>query len=59
MRDSQVIRDIVTIIKQGENIGIFSEAVRNWSGSTSPMDPSIGKLIKMLKVPVVITVLKA
>jgi len=58
MRDSQVIRDIVTVIKQGENIGIFPEAVRNWSGSTSPMDPSIGKLIKMLKVPVVVTVLK-
>ncbi len=58
MRDSQVIRDIVTVIKQGENVGIFPEAVRNWSGSTSPMDPSIGKLIKMLKVPVVVPVLK-
>lgn len=58
MRDSQVIRDIVTVIKQGENVGIFPEAVRNWSGVTSPMDPSIGKLIKMLKVPVVVPVLK-
>lgn len=58
MRDSQVIRDIVTVIRQGENVGIFPEAVRNWSGSTSPMDPSIGKLIKMLKVPVVVPVLK-
>lgn len=58
MRDSQVIRDIVTVIKQGENVGIFPEAVRNWSGTTSPMDPSIGKLIKMLKVPVVVPLLK-
>lgn len=58
MRDSQVIRDIITVIRQGENVGIFPEAVRNWSGSTSPMDPSIGKLIKLLKVPVVIPVLK-
>ncbi len=58
MRDSQVIRDIVSVIKQGENVGIFPEAVRNWSGSTSRMDPSIGKLIKMLKVPVVVPVLK-
>lgn len=58
MRDSQVIRDIVTVIRQGENVGIFPEAVRNWSGSTSPMDPSIGKLIKMLKVPVVVPILK-
>ncbi|MFH1000485.1 MAG: lysophospholipid acyltransferase family protein [Bacteroidota bacterium] len=58
MRDSQVIRDIVTVIKQGENVGIFPEAVRNWSGSTSPMDASIGKLIKMLGVPVVVPILK-
>lgn len=58
MRDSQVIRDIITVIRQGENVGIFPEAVRNWSGSTSPMDPSIGKLIKMLKVPVVVPLLK-
>ena len=58
MRDSQVIRDIASIIKQGENVGIFPEAVRTWSGSTSPMDTSIGKLIKMLKVPVVVPILK-
>ncbi len=58
MRDSQVIRDIVAVIKQGENVGIFPEAVRNWSGNTSPMDPSIGKLIKLLKVPVVVPLLK-
>lgn len=58
MRDSQVIRDIVAVINQGENVGIFPEAVRNWSGVTSPMDSSIGKLIKMLKVPVVVPVLK-
>jgi 1-acyl-sn-glycerol-3-phosphate acyltransferase len=58
MRDSQVIRDIVSVIKQGENVGIFPEAVRNWSGVTSPMDASIGKLIKMVKVPVVVPVLK-
>jgi len=58
MRDSQVIRDIVAVINQGENVGIFPEAVRNWSGVTSPMDASIGKLIKMLKVPVVVPVLK-
>ncbi|MCD6091570.1 MAG: 1-acyl-sn-glycerol-3-phosphate acyltransferase [Bacteroidales bacterium] len=58
MRDSQVIRDIIAVINQGENVGIFPEAVRNWSGSTSPMDASIGKLIKMLKVPVVVPILK-
>lgn len=58
VRDSQVIRDIVSVIRQGENVGIFAEAVRNWAGSSLRMDPSIVKLLKLLKVPVVVPVLK-
>jgi len=58
MRDSQVIRHIVSVIKQGENVGLFPEAVRNWAGSSFYIDPSIVKLIKLLKVPVVISVFK-
>ncbi len=58
IRDTKVIRDIISVIKQGENVGIFAEATRTWSGSTQPIDPSIGKLIKMLNVPVVVPVLK-
>ena len=58
IRDSKVIRDIVSVIKQEENIGIFPEAVRNWAGTTMNMDQSIVKLIKMLNVPVIVAVLK-
>lgn len=58
MRDSQVIRDIISVIRQGENVGIFPEAVRNWDGSSFPLDNSIIKLIKLLKVPVVVPILK-
>jgi len=58
MRDSQVIRHIVSVIKQGENVGLFPEAVRNWAGSSFYIDPSIVKLIKLLKVPVVVSVFK-
>jgi len=58
MRDSQVIRDIVSVIRQGENVGVFPEAVRNWDGSSFPLDKSIVKLIKLLKVPVVVPILK-
>jgi 1-acyl-sn-glycerol-3-phosphate acyltransferase len=58
MRDTQVIRDIANVIKQGESVGIFPEAVRNWAGSTFPMDPSIAKLIKLLQVPVVVPIMK-
>jgi 1-acyl-sn-glycerol-3-phosphate acyltransferase len=58
IRDIQVIRDISEVIAQRENVGIFPEAVRNWSGTTQPIDPSIAKLIRLLKVPVVIAVMR-
>jgi len=53
--DSQAVRDIAGVIRQGGNVGIFPEAVRNWAGTTLPIDPSIAKLIKFLKVPVVVS----
>ncbi len=58
VRDTKVIRDILSVINQGENVGIFPEAVRNWAGSSFAIDPSIIKLIKLLKVPVVVATLK-
>jgi len=58
IRDTKVIRDIMAVIQQGENVGIFPEAVRNWAVMSQPMDKSIAKLIKLLKVPVVVSILK-
>ena len=58
MRDTKVIRDIIGVIRQGENVGIFPEAVRTWSGSGFNIDESIVKLIMLLKVPVVVCNLK-
>jgi len=58
VRDTKVIRDILAVINQGENVGLFPEAVRNWAGSSFVIDPSIIKLLKLLKVPVVIATLK-
>lgn len=58
MRDTRVIRDILGVLRQGESVGIFPEAVRNWAGSSFPLDPSIVKLIRMAGVPVVVPVLK-
>jgi 1-acyl-sn-glycerol-3-phosphate acyltransferase len=58
MKDTKVIRDIMAVIRQGENVGLFPESLRNWAGETLPMDKSICKLIKLLKVPVVVAVLK-
>jgi len=58
IRDTQAIRDIIAVIQRGGNVGIFPEAVRTWSGTGFPIDPSIAKLIKLLKVPVVVPILK-
>ena len=58
LRDTKVIRDMAAVIAQGENVGLFPEAVRNWAGVTLPIDPSIAKLIKFLKVPVIVASMK-
>ena len=58
VRDTQVIRDIIHVLEHGEGVGIFPEAVRNWGGRTLPIDPSIGKLVKLLNVPVIVCVSK-
>ena len=58
IRDTKVIRDIIAVINSGENVGIFPEAVRTWSGLSLNIDPSIIKLIKLLNVNVVICTLK-
>ncbi|MCB0655457.1 MAG: 1-acyl-sn-glycerol-3-phosphate acyltransferase [Saprospiraceae bacterium] len=53
VRDTRAVRAIAGVIRQGDNVGLFPEAVRNWDGTTLPIDPSIGKLVKMLQVPVI------
>lgn len=58
VRDSQVIREIMAVVKDGGAVGLFPEGSRTWSGKTLPMEDSIGKLVKMLKVPVVVASMK-
>jgi 1-acyl-sn-glycerol-3-phosphate acyltransferase len=58
IRDTKVIRDIATVIKQGRSVGIFPAGSRTWAGQSLNFDPSVIKLIRMLNVPVVCCVLK-
>jgi 1-acyl-sn-glycerol-3-phosphate acyltransferase len=58
IRDTQVVRDMISVIKQGENVGLFPEALRSWTGSSFKMDTSIAKFIKLLNVPVVVATAK-
>lgn len=58
IRDTQMVRDLVTVIKRGNAVGIFPEGTRSWTGQTLPIDASIGKLAKLLDIPVVCVQLK-
>lgn len=58
IRDTKVIRDMADYIEAGESIGLFPEATRTWTGTTLYIDPSVAKLVKLLKVPVVAAKMK-
>ena len=58
VRDTQVIREMKKVIDAGGAIALFPEATRTWSGVTHYIDPSIAKLAKLLKVPVVTAKMK-
>lgn len=54
IRDIQAVKDSIRIIKEGGRIAIAPEGNRNYGGRLNYIDPSIVKLIKLLKVPVVL-----
>jgi 1-acyl-sn-glycerol-3-phosphate acyltransferase len=53
VRDSHIIREMVKVVQSGGALSLFPEGTRTWSGETQFMDPSIAKLVKLLKVPVI------
>lgn len=53
MRDSQVIREMTKVVKAGGALALFPEGARTWSGAPLDIDPSIAKLVRLLKIPVV------
>jgi 1-acyl-sn-glycerol-3-phosphate acyltransferase len=57
-RDSVIIREMVKVVQNGGALSLFPEGTRTWSGETMYMDPSIAKLVKLLKVPVVTAKIK-
>ncbi len=58
VKDSQVIRDMVTVARAGGSIGLFPEGARTWTGTSLNYDPVIGKLVKLLKIPVITVKMK-
>jgi 1-acyl-sn-glycerol-3-phosphate acyltransferase len=51
--DMETIRDMVKVAKSGGSIGIFPEGNATFNGETLFINPSIAKLIKLLKLPVI------
>ncbi|MFP4287268.1 MAG: lysophospholipid acyltransferase family protein [Candidatus Izemoplasmataceae bacterium] len=51
--DKETVRDMIKIVKSKGTIGIFPEGNATFSGETQHIPSSIGKLIKLLKIPVI------
>lgn len=57
-RDTYIIREMRKVIDAGGSIALFPEGARTWSGTSLDIDPSIVKLIRLLKVPVITAKMK-
>jgi len=53
MSDISIVPRIMRVLNEGGNVCIFPEGNMTMTGTVSSMPPAIGKLIKLLKVPVV------
>jgi 1-acyl-sn-glycerol-3-phosphate acyltransferase len=58
MSDSELIRTILRLRDRGEIISLFPEGQRTWDGASLPVLYSTAKLVKLLRVPVIVPVLK-
>lgn len=52
--DASTVRGIFSVIRQGASVALFPEGNKSFAGDMSLMKPTIGKLLKKLRVPVVI-----
>lgn len=50
-RDLQAIKDCIRIVREGGNVGIAAEGNRTYTGKTCYIEPSVVKLVKLLKIP--------
>lgn len=58
LSDIRTIKEIIKVKQNNGIIGIFPEGKRSWDGKTEKILYSTAKLIKLLKVPVVISLLQ-
>ncbi len=58
LSDLEPVQQIIKIRRQGGVIGIFPEGQSPWDGHTLPLIQATAKLIKLLKIPVIIPIVK-
>jgi 1-acyl-sn-glycerol-3-phosphate acyltransferase len=51
--DPGAVRKLLSALKQGEIVGIFSEGERSWDGNPLPVSRAVKKLLAKLDVPIV------
>ncbi len=56
--DLGTVRKILAVVRVGGVVGIYPEGRRSWDGHTSAILFSTAKLVKVLRLPVVIAVMK-
>jgi 1-acyl-sn-glycerol-3-phosphate acyltransferase len=56
--DMGSLRLMLKLLKDKKVVGIFAEGKRSWDGASLPIIPSTAKLVKIAKVPVLVSLLK-
>ena len=54
--DFHLVKSIMKVLKRGDVVGLYPEARYSACGITSYIPPSLGKMVKMAKVPVVVVI---
>ncbi|EOD00730.1 lysophospholipid acyltransferase family protein [Caldisalinibacter kiritimatiensis] len=58
LSDLRTVKEIIRVKKNKGIVGIFPEGKRNWDGKTEKILYPTAKLVKMLKIPVVVSLMK-
>jgi 1-acyl-sn-glycerol-3-phosphate acyltransferase len=51
--DMVAMRSLFSVAQRGDLIGIYPEGVRTWDGTNAPIVPTIARLIRKFRIPVV------
>lgn len=52
-RDLHTVKSMFTVLRSGGIVGVYPEGVRTWDGTNTPIVPTIARIIRKFKVPVI------